>query len=201
METGTAGGRCLVVPQCSITRTDEEDNEEVFVNTDVEANMGGQEASVAGAAKPHGFKKIFQNAVRKNNIIHKIQVLQEEKDHVVQEELTKASEGAKSFKERFQKSRPNSICDPVDMVPASAAESANALVPPAQPIPPPPMRHSLRIFNNNSVTSINNNIPQFTGPSSRTMPSAWILTLSPEVERSHIREEESIFYVKIVYFS
>ena len=37
-------------------------------------------------------------------------------------ELTKASEGARGFKERFRRSRPNSVCDPLDMIPASEGQ-------------------------------------------------------------------------------
>ena len=68
------------------------------------------------------YKKMFRNAVKKNNVIHKIQVLQEEKDVVKEMELTKASEGARGFKERFRRSRPNSVCDPLDMIPASEGQ-------------------------------------------------------------------------------
>ncbi len=85
---------------------EEDDLEEVF-------------DSKSKSEQQKGFKKIFQNAVKKNNIIHKIQVLREEKDVVKEQELDKASLGAKGFKERFQRSRPNSICDPLDMIPAS----------------------------------------------------------------------------------
>lgn len=95
------------------------------MNCDLEKDVSGKSDPARGSVTHQssldgkGLKKVFQNAVNKNKIIHKIQVLQEEKDHVEEQELNKAHQGALSFKERFQRSRPNSICDPVEMIPAS----------------------------------------------------------------------------------
>ena len=85
---------------------------------------GGRKGKKAELSRTRSgeYKKMFRNAVKKNNVIHKIQVLQEEKDVVKEMELTKASEGARGFKERFRRSRPNSVCDPLDMIPASEGQ-------------------------------------------------------------------------------
>lgn len=75
------------------------------------------EGGVSGG-KGTSFKKRFENAIRKNKIIATIQQLGEEKDVAGDEsQLERAGRSIRSFRDRFQKSRPNSMCDKADMVP------------------------------------------------------------------------------------
>jgi len=66
--------------------------------------------------------KAFQNAVKKECIIHKIQVLQEEKDSVQEsgEALERASAGVAGMRQRFGRAKVagKAVEDPLDMVPA-----------------------------------------------------------------------------------
>ena len=67
-------------------------------------------------SKAEEVKKMFQNAILRNNVIVKIQTLREEKDVVQDTELARAASGVRGLRERFQRSRPNSISDPLDTV-------------------------------------------------------------------------------------
>ncbi len=87
------------------------------------ASADGSSGASDSASSDNGgdkssFKKLFVSAVRKNNVITKMQQLGELKDVVAETELEKAGQSIRSFRDRFQKSRPNSMCDRRDMVPA-----------------------------------------------------------------------------------
>ena len=86
----------------------------------VEEMATGSNDDPKNAAGRGDLKKVFVNAVRKNNVIQKIQALQEEKDVVPDTNLSRTSTSVQAFREKFQRSsRPNSLCmDPCDMVPA-----------------------------------------------------------------------------------
>lgn len=73
-------------------------------------------------------KKMFQNAIMKNNVIAKIQSLREEKDVVKDQQLDRASKGVEGLRARFQLNRPNSISDPLDTKPAGGSHSSRLLV-------------------------------------------------------------------------
>jgi len=99
----------------------------------VEASRAGamEADEQAGGQRPQGQQsesnkaahlKAFQNAVKKERIIHKIQVLQEEKDLVPEsgEALDRASAGVAGMRERFGRAKAagRALEDPLDMVPA-----------------------------------------------------------------------------------
>ncbi len=93
------------------------------------APMSSSASSSPQKSSPKHLLKTFQDAVKKNNIIHRIQVLQEEKDEVTEQKLTKASEGVKGMRERFRRSRPNSVSDPLDMIPAEDMAAPSVATP------------------------------------------------------------------------
>jgi hypothetical protein len=97
-------------------------DDQTAASAGAEGQPRGQARGQPGEGNKSTHIKTFQNAVKKECIIHKIQVLQEEKDSVPEsgEALQRASAGVADMRQRFGRALAvgKAVEDPLDMVPA-----------------------------------------------------------------------------------